>query len=202
MDLRPISQPTRQQKLAVVAVADVKAQARISGSDEDGLIEQDIITAYDYLSGPEGWLNGCCLLEEEWEFYPGPALPARLELPLRPFRSLTSVEMRGSGSYAALTPAPFLGIGYGRVGTLVRRAPDVAALSASDPERYRIRFKAGFGTTKDSIPSPIRKGMLMLCSYWHAQRETVGAEGRAIGQEVQYGLKALCGRYRISPDHS
>ena len=79
MDLRRISPAiTREDKLRVVTVDQVKAQARVPLSDnsEDKLIESYIVSAYDYLSGPEGWLGRCCLLDEEWEDYVG--MPDRL----------------------------------------------------------------------------------------------------------------------------
>lgn len=70
MDLRLTSAPlTQAQKLAVVSVADAKAQARITTASEDALVAGYIEAAYDYLAGPNGWLGRCCLLTETWTTY-------------------------------------------------------------------------------------------------------------------------------------
>jgi uncharacterized phiE125 gp8 family phage protein len=204
MDLRRISPAlTREQKLGVVTVPQVKAQARVIGDDEDGLIESYIISAYDYLSGPEGWLGRCCLLEEEWEYYVG--MPDRLgiELPMRPFRedSLTFEYFR-SDAYTAVDA------GFYFVST-VDSFPRIARTrTLSWPyygipfsRAYRIRFKAGFGAAED-IPEPIKLAIKMLCAHWYANRETVGPDGRSVGEDVKYGLRSLCGRYRVALDHS
>jgi hypothetical protein len=42
----------------------------------------------------------------------------------------------------------------------------------------------------------------MLAAHWYANRETVGADGRTVGEDVKFGLRSLCGRYRVALDHS
>lgn len=70
MDLRRTSAPlTQTDKLAVVSVADVKSYARITSTDEDALIADEIETSYDFFSGEKGWLGRCCLLEETFELF-------------------------------------------------------------------------------------------------------------------------------------
>ena len=58
MDLQRISDPlTQAQKLEVVSVDALKLHQRVAEDDEDALIGDLIEAAYDYLSGPEGWLE-------------------------------------------------------------------------------------------------------------------------------------------------
>ena len=58
MDLRRTSTAlTREHKLSVVSIADVKAQARELSNDEDALIGDYIEAAYDFLAGQNGWLG-------------------------------------------------------------------------------------------------------------------------------------------------
>ncbi|MCR5875164.1 hypothetical protein LRS10_13785 [Phenylobacterium sp. J426] len=207
MDLRLLSDPlTKEEKLEVVTVAEVKRDLRISDDDEDGVIADDIEAAYDYLAGPDGWLGGCSLLQEEWELYLPAALGETFELPMRPLlgAALTGFAYLAADGYEDVSadryfvrPAygEFATVGYlrGRVWPYV--APGTA-------QAYRIRFTAGFGTTRDSIPSPIRKGIRLLAGHYYNNREATSDDGKAPGQEIAFGLKALCGRYRIGPDHS
>src|SRR5688500_17073885 len=104
LDLRLTSTPlTTAEKVAVCPVADVKAQARVTRSDEDDLIESYVEAAYDFLSGPHGWLNGACLLQESWEWFaPSTAVGRYFELPLRPLAAIASFSwVRSDGSYSA-----------------------------------------------------------------------------------------------------
>jgi hypothetical protein len=63
-----------------------------------------------------------------------------------------------------------------------------------------VEFTAGFAPADEpeKIPSPIVHGIRLLAAYWFRNRETAGEAT----PEIIYGLKALCGRYRIGPDHS
>jgi uncharacterized phiE125 gp8 family phage protein len=208
LDLRRTSTAlTRAEKVAVCPVADVKAQARITHNDEDDLIAAYIETAYDFLSGPEGWLNGCCLLQETWEFYPGYDLGMYFEIPLRPLVSagLTAFEVLGADglTYGAVDTSVFFLRRTATMARVIRAGAYLwpyASLGAENPLAYRVTFTSGF-TPKVSptgVPSPIVMGMKMLCAHWLRNRETVGkVEG-----EVLYGLRSLCGRYRVSPNHA
>lgn len=207
MDLRLYSTPlTQSAKTAVVSVAEVKLQARILSADEDALVASDIETAYDYLSGAAGWLGRCCLLEEEFEFYVGSSQRGPIELPMRPFAgpSVTAFDMvQADGSYAALPTPTFRLVPRETHGSLfgVDGTP-WPYYGSFHPRAYRVRFKAGFGTEQAAIPSGIRKAIKMLAAHWYANRETVSKDGVTPGSQIEYGLRALCGRYRISPDHS
>lgn len=207
MDLRRISTPlTQAQKLAVVPLAEVKLAARISHADEDSMLQDDIEAAFDFLHGPEGWLNGCCLLEEEWEAFLPSDFGRWFEVPLRPLvgGALTSFDvLQSDASYSAVDPAVFALLTRDGIAS-VQRASARAWPYFGDPAAlaYRVRFKAGFGATRDAVPSVLRKAVRMLAAHWFVNRETVGAEGRKVGEDIRYGLRALAGRYRVSPDHS
>ncbi len=204
-----ISDPlTLAQKLVVVPVPEMKRHARISGPHDDRQIAEDIETAYDFLSGPEGWLGRMCLLEEEFYAYSsGPRANGTFELPLRPLAGgvLVGLDYLGSGgTYSAIDSTGFYVSGASGFG-VVSRLPYTSPwpyVSLPHQQAYRFRFRAGFGTTRESIPSPIRKAIKMLVAEWYNNRETIGETGRTVGQEVLYGLRALAGRYRIGPDHS
>ena len=207
MDLKIVSAPlTIFDKTTVVTVPEMRRHARITQPDEDRQIAEDIEAAYDFLSGPNGWLGGCSLLTEQWEAYArGPDDIRRdFNLPMRPFQSLVSFDfLQANGSYLPVDPASYLYdnvTGFARF-TSVGFAP-WPYIGTANERAYRFRFMSGFGSTREAIPSPIRKGIKMLASHWYNQRETIGTEGRSPGKEVAYGLVHLCGRYRVGPDHS
>ncbi|WP_048710790.1 head-tail connector protein [Microvirga massiliensis] len=206
MDLRRISTSlTREQKLAVVSIADVKAQVRVSHSEEDELIAVFIEAAYDYLSGPEGWLGHCCLLDEEFEVYSAGPDRYGFELPMRPIKEGAAIvfDYLANATYTPVAPESYF-VGTTGVFPRVHRIVSSRAwpyVGIRNPRAYRLRFVAGFGAAAD-IPSPIKLGIRMLAAHWYQNRETVGSEGRTVGGEIEYGLKALCGRYRIAHDHS
>lgn len=211
MDLRRISPAlTRQHKLEVVSIEQMMAQVRLrnaSQSDRDQLAD-DIEAAYDFLTGREGWLNGCCILNEEWEWYTsGPGCDLGFEIPLRPLvlDPAPTIEYLGTdgATYAAVDPAIYVltpadGIGFFRK----RQGKHWPTFFLRDTASYRIRFTAGFGELQEDVPSPIRKAIRMLAAHWWMQRETTGEPGRAVGEDVKYGLKSLAGRYRLHLDHS
>lgn len=203
IDLRLVSTPlTRAQKLAVCPLADVKAQARVSYNDEDALIESYIEAAYDFLSGPNGWLGRCCLLYEDWESYTPSAIGQYVELPLRPVPGdgVTAFEWYGGSAYSAVDAATYYALTNGTFARLSRAAMATWPYTGTyHPQAYRARFTAGFTPPDEpaGVPSPIVQSMRILAAHWFRHRETAGEAT----PEIAYGLKALCGRYRIGPDH-
>lgn len=208
MDFRRTSAAlTQEQKLGVVSLADVKAQERITNSYEDALISRYIEAAYDYLAGPDGWLGRCCLLEETFEvFVPTPG--GGFELPIRPVLDLSSITgfdvADGAGGYDPVDAALFtktVNDGYGYV--LHAGTRPWPTFTTVDPRRYKVTFNAGFGAAGD-VPSPIKLGIILLASHFYQNREATFADNRitAVSRQIEFGLRNLCGRYRVSPDHS
>lgn len=208
MDVRRISPPlTRQQKLAVLQVSDVKAQERVLHSEENSLIERYIVSAFDHLHGPNGWLNGYCLLEEEFEFFPG-TIYATTELPLRPVEDDLGVTLErrlARGAYEAIGAGDFMVANVSDVAVLARLTTSGFAPQANviDPRQYRITFKAGHAAPEE-VPSPLVQAMLLLAGHWYQNREASVSDPRVsnVSKKVEFGLQSLAGRYRFSPDHS
>ena len=208
MDVRPISAPlSLEKKLAVVSLEEAKAQARVRHDDEDRLFTGYIAAAFDYLHGPDGWLNGYCLLEETFELCVS-RVDSVLELPVRPVTDDSSAlfEQRViGGDYAAINAGDFMIAQVNGFATLARLTMVGFALKPGviDPRRYRIRFSAGW-RDPDLVPSPLKQAIKMLAAHFYASREVAEPAGRGgpLSREVEYGLRALAGRYRVSADHS
>lgn len=199
MDVRRISDPlTPAQKLEVVTLDKAKAHLRVRHTDEDELIADWIVAAFDFLHGAEGWLNGYCLLQEQFEGYLG-EIQATAELPLRPVVDETAVAISRltNGAYVASPDGTFVVATQDDFTVIARLTGDTAG-AAVDPRAYRVTFSAGQADVAD-VPMPLKQAILLLVGQWYLNREvTAGTASR----EIEYGLKALAGRYRVSPDHS
>lgn len=208
VDLRLISTPlTAAEKIAVCPVADVKVQVRADPnySGEDALIGNYIEAAYDFLSGPDGWLGRCCILREDWEFFAPPIAKTYFELPLRPVapNGIADFEwIQGDSTYSAVDATVFQSLTTLTFPTLSLVSGQVWPYSSVfNPRAYRLEFTAGFvaKTAPLTVPSPIRHAIKILAAYWYCHRESAQTE---LSHEIMYGLKAVAGRYRIGPDHS
>lgn len=214
MDLRLISEPlTLEQKLGVVTLDAVKAQARVRHDDEDALIQGYIASAFDFLHGPDGWLNGYCLLEETFAFFPDPPLEATTELPLRPIVSEDQVTLARralGGAYVAFGAGSFMVASEDTFGVIARlSAVGFAPIrSTRDPREYQVTFKAGW-PDPGLVPEPLKQAIRLLAAHFYVNREASqitggtglsGASGKL--REIEFGLRGLAGRYRVSPDHS
>lgn len=201
MDVRRISDPlTPEAKLEVVTLEKAKAHLRVRHASEDELISDLIVTGFDFLHGPDGWLNGYCLLAETFEaFLLG--IQATAEVPLRPVGDVESVSVARlvSGSYEVEPPGAFVVAtenNFAVIARLAAAAPDVSAVPAN-PLAYRVTFTAGHAIAAE-VPMPLRQSILLLVGQWYANREATGT----VSREIEYGLKALAGRFRVSPNHS
>ena len=203
MDLRRISPAiTRQQKLTVVSVEEVRRQARVDFDEEDDLIRSYIVTAYDHI---QRYLRGYILLEEQYEFYTSPCDDG-IDLPVRPLSTRASpvtVESRDTaGTYTALTAGTYF-IREAVPLAIVREPSSLwpNAFNYVHPRAYRVRIWAGHPTA-DTIPEPLKQAIRMLAAHFYKNRETTGPDGRDPGAAIPFGLQALCGPYRFALNHS
>ena len=206
MDVRRISDPlTPEAKLEVVTLEKAKAHLRVRHANEDDLISDLIITAFDFLHGPEGWLNGYCLLAEEFELFL-PAIQATAEIPLRPVEDVDAVSVASlvNGAYAAAAAGSFVTATEDDFAVVARlvAAPLQPGL-ITGPRAFRIIFTAGHATAAE-VPMPLKQAMLLLVGHLYANREATlnSTQSATISRRLEYGLQALAGRYRVSPDHS
>ncbi|MHC2108976.1 head-tail connector protein [Methylobacterium sp. CM6246] len=193
---------TPEQKLDVVSLDTLKAHARIRHDDEDRLLLGYIAAAFDFLHGPDGWLNGYCLLEEEFELFLDQVGDAT-ELPLRPIPDdmAPTLERRlDRGAYTAFEPGDFMLALMNGNGVIARlSAPAFRSQGdMADPRRYRVTFKAGW-PEPDLVPASLKQSILLLAAHFYTNREVTAG---TVPREIEYGLRSLAGRYRVSPNHS
>lgn len=199
-------------KLTVLTVPEMREHIRISHDYEDRLLEGFIDAAYDLLAGPQGWLGHCCLLPESFVAYTD-SFTTPVELPMRPVMSgglqaVDTVDADGvyattdSTRYRLVVGEPFSSL-KGYMGEPLRGVTR-NGLTGFDPLAYRVNFVAGFGPNRDDIPAGIRQAMKLLVGHMYQNREQTFADVRisTVNREIEFGMRALAGRYRIEPDHS
>lgn len=206
MDVRRISDPlTPEAKLEVVTLEKAKAHLRVRHVNEDDLIKDLVVTAFYFLHGPDGWLNGYCLLAEEFELFL-PTIQATAEIPLRPVEDVDAVSVASlvDGAYAAASPGSFVAATENDFAVVARlvAAPAQSVLTTG-PRAFRVSFTVGHASAAE-VPMPLKQAILLLVGHWYANREATlnSTQSATISRQLEYGLQALAGRYRVSPDHS
>lgn len=208
MDVNVTRRPSRAAILELVTVQDVKTSERITHNRENSLIEDGILAAYDFLDGPDGWMNGYFILESEIELHVD-AIGNTLELQQRPIINENAVAFERLGADGAYTSVPVADFTMARangcvvLAALSRTAFATPTGSILNPRAYRLTFLAGHADKKD-VPAKIRKAIILLASHYYTHREAAFADPRtgAVSREIEFGVKALCGRLRFHVDHS
>jgi hypothetical protein len=208
MDVIVTGRPSREAILRLVGVDDVKMSERITHSREDKLIEDGILAGYDFLDGPNGWMNGYFILESEVQFYLS-GFENTLEIPIRPMPNeyaLVFERMTAPGVYSEVALADYAIAVENEctvIASLSRTAFQAPSNAAVNPRAYRISLLAGHAGP-DDVPAGIRKAIILLASHYYVHREAAFADPRSgqVSREIEFGVKALCGRYQHHRDHS
>lgn len=151
-----------------VSVADAKAHMRIDGDGEDVLIASLLLTSRLHI---EVALS-LALITQSWTMTLDRWPAGRdVELPLTPLRSVDEVRAKNAAGVAIAVPAE----GYlvdlaSRPSRLVwnNMAPPVPRVRTNGIE---IDMTAGFGSTGDSVPAPLKHAILMLTAHWYEHRD-------------------------------
>lgn len=196
----------RTKILELVTVDSVKLSERISHNVENEMIADDIVAAYEYLNGMEGWTNGYYMLEEEVEIYTS-GLETTFEIPLRPIRDMSGVtfgRLQADGTYADVAAADYAA-GFANqclVLSSLSRTAFKPGPGTPHPRSYRVT--ATVGTESALVPAGLVKSIRLLAGHYYMNREAAFADTRTgqLSRKIAYGVEALAGRYRFSPDHS
>jgi uncharacterized phiE125 gp8 family phage protein len=178
-----------------ITLADAKKQVELGSSNtaHDGHL-LSLITAASLFTEQR---LGHALILGTWDFFrnsfPVSVLP--IVLPLAPLSSVTSIKYYapdgtlttwGSSNYTAIPREP----------SEIHLAPNCNwPAIQTRVESVQVRFVAGYGTTPDAVPMPLRQAVLMLVAHWF---ETRGASGDKVGAaiaEVPLAYESLVSAY-------
>lgn len=196
--------PTRDEILAIVSAAELKAETRITHALEVTKIEDAIVEAFDYLDG-KGWLNRA-ILTQVWKGYAN-RFDKEIELPFPPLQSVDQIRyVDTDGEWQTLATSVYGVSTVGLFGKIYLKSyqnwPDIY----TDPESIEITFTAGYGAgeaIKSDVPG-IRKAIKLLAVHYNTNPSATYPEQRLVEvpRKVLFGLQDACGKYRIANDHS
>jgi uncharacterized phiE125 gp8 family phage protein len=181
-----------------IALAEVKAQCRVTSNDEDALLAAYIRSATEAVEQ----LSGLRLLDQTWE-YSIDAFPAHcgwLRLPLAPLLALTSITYLDAQGVAQTLPVTtYLIRGLGS--TIPARL--VIAPNQQWPTTWHghgsVIIRARFGwPTHNEVPEALRQAVQMLACHWFEQRSTTAA-GPDYGpvSHVPFGVRELIEPFKL-----
>ncbi len=195
MGLSLVTPPTVEP----VSLAEAKAHTNPCGSDDDGLLAGYILAARLHA---ENYIRGA-IITQTWDAKYDHGWPmvwvrdycrTRIELPLRPVQSVTSVSyVDDNGATQTLSgslytthldrPVPCIDRAYNQSWPSVRDVSDAIT----------VRFVAGY--LPEKVPDGIRQAILLLIGHWYANRETVNIGN--ITSELPFTTQALLDPYRV-----
>ena len=206
MGLKLITPPAAEP----VALADIKAHLRITGTDEDALLTAMIEAARDYC---EKYQNRA-YITQTWELaldrFPPENyirifnLPLQavsenyIRIPLPPLQSDLSVKYYGTDDTEYTFPVTDYQVdihsqpgrvvlGYGKSWPSITLRPANGVI---------ITFTAGYGDTADDVPEGVKQAIKVLVGNMYENREATDVKEL---KEVPFAVHALLGLERIWP---
>ena len=152
-----------------VSLSDAKAWLRVDSTAEDNLISTLIVSARLVVEQATRRF----LLTQTWRILPdGWPSDVSLDLPIGPLQSIDAIRVRdASGVAHNVDPATYVADAKREPARIVFSSPP--AMPTYPANGVEIDVTAGYGTTSDSVPQPLRQAMLMLIAGWHDNRGDV-----------------------------
>jgi uncharacterized phiE125 gp8 family phage protein len=163
MALKYISGPATE----AVTLAEAKAHARVTISDDDNLITSYVKMGRQYI---ESWL-GRMFVEQTWELTLDAFPDDAVQLPLAPLISVTSVKYLDADAVEqTLDPLEYQVDADSEPGWII---PVTAWPETGDyVNAVRVRFKCGY-LNAASVPEPLKLANLMCAAHMYDQRHPV-----------------------------
>lgn len=175
MSLTRIIAPT----VTPLSLEEVKDHLRVSGTDQDDMIQLYLDAATDYADGEWGWF-GRCLVTQTWRLTLDEFPTAEIKIPLPPLQSIVQVAYDDSAGIEQIVSSSDYYIdsdsepGWLMPLTSVTWPTPLDAVNA-----VRIDFVAGYppeGSPPDltaNIPANIKQGLLLLIGEFMESRRNV-----------------------------
>lgn len=173
-----------------VAVVDLRAYLRLSGTEEDGLLADLISAARTHVEQA----TRRALITQNLRLYLDRWPVGRIaRLPLAPVASVETVTIYdGNGVPSLLDPSDWQ---LDKASTPARMK---VALGATGGGRalngIEIDFTAGYGAAPEDVPAPFRQAVRMLAAHWFENREAGTETAMA---SLPHGLDRLLSTYRV-----
>lgn len=187
-----------------VTLDQVKVHCAIDASDFDDLLTGYIAAVRAHIDGRDGTL-GRALVAQTWDLKLSGFLP-RIDLPLPPLQSVTSISYTDTGGNSqALDASAYqvTGIGAAQGAAILPAYGTTWPATRDVPEAVTIRFVAGYpddgGSPPDlaaNVPGAIKTAILEMVADLWANRENVAAE-QIYPVPMPANARALLWPYRV-----
>lgn len=192
--------PVRVTPPAVLPVSleEAKAQLRVEGTDEDGLIEGLIEAAVAHLDGWSGIL-GRCLINQQWrvDFCAWPSNRI-LRLPFPDVSAVAVVYMDADGIERTVSAGSYYRLRDARGAYLqLKNAFTWPSVETDRPDAVQVTLTAGYGAAAGDVPADIRHAIKLLVGAWYENREetVIGTIAARIPDSVN--VDALVSKHRV-----
>ncbi len=179
---------------AVVSLEEAKVQLRVDHDDDNDYIKSLIDVATSKVDGPRGIL-GRCLVEQTLEMRLDRFPVGAVALRYPPIIGSVVVKYDDdAGVEQTLSPGLYRLVGNGDAPRLECVNGVSWPSTLSQPEAVRVEYVAGFGSSGDDVPSPIRHAVLLILSDLYENREATSDAPRT---ELPYSVLSLLAGYRL-----
>lgn len=160
-----------------VTLEEMKFQARIDGNDEDALVTHYIEAAREYCEK----VQGKAYIEQTFEYIMSAEPERIIKMPVSPLRSVESIVFTDEdGTETTVSSADYVVDTYSWPGRILlkddKEWPDIEYPVFGG---VKITFKAGYGTSPEDCPKPVRQAILLLAADWYKNRENTAESNRS-----------------------
>ena len=165
---------------------------RVDIADDNSLVSGLISAAREYCEAAarRTFINTTFdLYLDAWPLY------GQFELPNPPLVSVTGVYYTDeNGDEAEFSSANYIVDSSSEPGRVRKKSTaSWPTTTLQEIRGVRVRFVAGYGSTRSSVPEKYRQAMKLLIGHWYENRETVlAAQGYSV-LEMPFAVKALLG---------
>jgi uncharacterized phiE125 gp8 family phage protein len=178
----------------LISLDEAKLHLHVDHSDDDTLIGSLVAAATKHLDGYQGILQRA-LCTQTWKIETD-TFADPLRLPVGDLLSLTSVKYYDGLNVQQTLSASVYGVYSDAIGPFVSlKANQVWPVVYDRRDAIEIIWTAGFGTTANQVPQPIRQAVLLMVGHWYAHREAVSETALA---EVPMSAKHLIEPFRLN----
>lgn len=175
----------------LLTLAEVKAQCRVDGTDEDALLAMFMAAAENHVSGRDA-VTGRAMVTQVWELRIECFPRSRyIRLPLPPLQSIDSVKYTDVDGVSQTMPSTDYrlhqqyGLGFVELAAGKEWPGDLI----DEQEAVQIRFTCGYGAAS-AVPSAVKAAALLIAGSLYRNREaditgTIVAENPALSMLLQ-----------------
>ncbi len=173
-----------------VSLDEARAFLRLDTDAEDVLVASLVTAARAHVEG----LTGRALITQGWricrEGWPRAGV---MRLAPAPIVSVDAVTVFGADGTPGVVDAAAWQAELRADPARLRFRP--AALDRNADNGIEVDVTAGYGTTADDVPAPLRQAIRMLLAFWFEHREAASTE--AVTPDIAHGVWSLVAPYRV-----